>query len=245
MARIFADGSDFSAWHHAETIRFVDIFANTTFRMAPRLRCVDGYSVSIQTSQYFRCLPRQDTGPWTHFELGMPTHLHPLLDEYAEDQDTTETVFSYVPAATVAAVVNDHLGAIGWSECTEEEAQKLIVGAVMVSGTSVHVGIDGVRLSVESAARRLRDEGIDEKFACRSLQTIADEVRSSGLTVSGFIIVVVDGSANIIRCGDAEEVKRAIKAAIFWGAKVKPGVPASLASSIERSVAALNRHTGG
>ena len=78
---------------------------------APRVDCADGWSVSIQASQYHYCEPRTNAGPWVEFELGYPSELDPELEPFAEEPDTTRTVFAYVPASVVLALIAKHGGA--------------------------------------------------------------------------------------------------------------------------------------
>jgi len=40
---------------------------------APRVVCKNGFSLSVQASQYRYCSPRSDTGPYTHVEIGYPS----------------------------------------------------------------------------------------------------------------------------------------------------------------------------
>lgn len=77
----------------------------------PRIECSDGFSVSIQASNFTYCTPRDDTGPWTKVELGFPSEDMPSLNEYAETPDDhTGTVFAYVPLKKVMAVLDSHGG---------------------------------------------------------------------------------------------------------------------------------------
>jgi hypothetical protein len=77
---------------------------------APHITCADGWTVSIQASTYHYCSPRDDFGPYTSFELGFPSALEPELAPYAEDPDTTKTVFARVPLETVLMLINRHGG---------------------------------------------------------------------------------------------------------------------------------------
>ena len=45
-------------------------------------------------------------------ELGFPSELDPILDEYAEEPDTCDTVFGYVPIAIVNELISKHGGII-------------------------------------------------------------------------------------------------------------------------------------
>ena len=70
-----------------------------------------GFSISIQANSRNYCIPRSDTGPYTAVELGFPTAPEPLIIGYAEDPDNpTETVYGYVPAGIVKALIIKHGG---------------------------------------------------------------------------------------------------------------------------------------
>ena len=77
----------------------------------PRITCADGFSMSVQASMYAYCTPREDRGPWTHWEVGYPTEVEPLLMEWCEDKDRpTDTVYGWVPGHVIEAIVNKHGG---------------------------------------------------------------------------------------------------------------------------------------
>jgi len=80
-------------------------------RPAPRLRCADGFTLSVQASTLHYCFPRTETGPYTEVELGYPTSMVPEFMEYAEDTlHPTETVYSHVPINLVLDTINNHGG---------------------------------------------------------------------------------------------------------------------------------------
>ncbi len=87
-------------------------------RPVAQMRCVDGFSVSVQAHRGAYCIPRGNVGPWSSFELGFPSAPMPELAEYCQDGDpatATETVWGYVPAERVASVIIAHGGlAEGW-----------------------------------------------------------------------------------------------------------------------------------
>ena len=76
--------------------------------------CSDGFTMSVQANQYAYCEPRlTNAEQYTHVEIGYPTSLESLILEYAEDQTKpTETVYAYVPAALVYAVIVKHGGMV-------------------------------------------------------------------------------------------------------------------------------------
>lgn len=80
--------------------------------------CVDGFSVSVQASEFHYCSPRENKpkqGYWTMFELDFPSTVEPLLLPYkdgGEDDkaDPTNTVYCSVPANVLLAVLANHGG---------------------------------------------------------------------------------------------------------------------------------------
>lgn len=78
----------------------------------PKALLKDGFSISIQASEFHYCHPRNSIGPWNEMELGFPSELDLILDEYAEEPDTCDTVFGYVPIAIVNELISKHGGII-------------------------------------------------------------------------------------------------------------------------------------
>ena len=78
----------------------------------PKALMKDGFSISIQASEFHYCNPRLSVGPWNEMELGFPSELDPILDEYAEEPGTSDTVFGYVPIAIVNELISKHGGII-------------------------------------------------------------------------------------------------------------------------------------
>ena len=75
--------------------------------------CRDGFHISIQANHYTYCEPRENKAwPYTKVELGFPSELDHLIDIYAEDPDTTETVYGYVPIKVVNKLIKKHRGII-------------------------------------------------------------------------------------------------------------------------------------
>ena len=79
--------------------------------VAPRMVMADGFSVSAQANSAAYCCPRENEGPWTHFELGYPSAPEPSLMPYAERPEApTDTVYGYVPGSVVESVIASHGG---------------------------------------------------------------------------------------------------------------------------------------
>lgn len=82
------------------------------YMVRPRIICEDGASISIQAGRHCYSSPRQDHGPYTHVEVGFPSHPFPEAEEYKEDKsvDDSETVFAYVPIHLVEEWIVKHGG---------------------------------------------------------------------------------------------------------------------------------------
>lgn len=77
----------------------------------PRIHCNDGFVMSVQASKTHYCTPRDNYGPWTHFEIGFPSHEEPLIMGHVEDPSApTETVYGYVPVGVILDVIEKHGG---------------------------------------------------------------------------------------------------------------------------------------
>ena len=104
----------------------------------PRIVCQDGYSVSVQASEYAYCTPRYtqfqaEDGwhvingdywfsdkernfrtdnyiPYEAVELGYPSEEDELINEYAEGEEYTNTVYGYVPVKVVEKLIEKHGG---------------------------------------------------------------------------------------------------------------------------------------
>ena len=77
----------------------------------PRLFCNDGFSISVQASSFHYCRPRLDgVQNYESVELGFPSKEDELINEYAEDEPYTETVYGYVPIEIVEELINKHGG---------------------------------------------------------------------------------------------------------------------------------------
>lgn len=76
-----------------------------------RMECMDGFSISVQASSGHYCQPRENEAwPYREVELGYPSEVDNSISNYAEDPDTNETVFGYVPIDIVNQLVEKHGG---------------------------------------------------------------------------------------------------------------------------------------
>ena len=77
----------------------------------PRVHCADGFSVSVQASQFHYCRPRIDNADkYEAVELGYPSAADDLITDYAEDCAYTDTVYGYVPVEIVHKLIEKHGG---------------------------------------------------------------------------------------------------------------------------------------
>ena len=77
----------------------------------PRIFCNDGFSISVQASKFHYCRPRLDgIQDYEAVELGYPSNEDELINDYAEDDDYTKTVYGYVPIEVVEKLIEKHGG---------------------------------------------------------------------------------------------------------------------------------------
>ena len=103
----------------------------------PRLRCADGFTLSVQASKGHYCSPKCDQGIddkthltnpplYTEVEVGWPNQEEPLLDIgvyhnfwWICDNATAKfnrRVYGYVPIEVVDAILEKHGGIVGVGE---------------------------------------------------------------------------------------------------------------------------------
>jgi len=79
----------------------------------PTIKCQDGFTMSVQGSQFSYALPREDdpTDGYTHVECGFPssTPVTPALLDYAE-YGNNEGIYPYTPVEVVQAELDAHGG---------------------------------------------------------------------------------------------------------------------------------------
>jgi hypothetical protein len=84
--------------------------------VVPRMKCVDGFAVSVQASNFHYCQPRSNAARYVAVELGFPTAAMPALARWAEswgDDDpegSGSSVWGYVPIEEVATLFLSHGG---------------------------------------------------------------------------------------------------------------------------------------
>ncbi|MAH49903.1 hypothetical protein CMI37_29050 [Candidatus Pacearchaeota archaeon] len=83
-----------------------------------RIICRDGFSMSVQASEFHYCNPRETAAKkYDTVEVGFPSEHEPLLDKYREelpyfnyDEDKWNTVYPYVPSIVIKDIIEAHEG---------------------------------------------------------------------------------------------------------------------------------------
>ena len=89
---------------------------NSKWQQRKVYNCASGLSFSMQVSEGHYCTPRNNTGPWTHVEIGFPTERVEEFMPYAEDpSNPTGTVYAWVPLEEVQKVIRKNRGLISES----------------------------------------------------------------------------------------------------------------------------------
>lgn len=92
----------------------LDLLALPTL-VRPRVRCNDGFTISIQASYFHYCYPRE-TMPESYqtVELGFPSEKEPMIMDYIEccDDDPTHSVYCNVPIDIVEKIIEKHGGIV-------------------------------------------------------------------------------------------------------------------------------------
>lgn len=80
-----------------------------------RLECNDGFTMSVQASEYAYSSPRiMDADFYYKVEVGFPSAAPTFFMDYAEEADKpTETVYGYVPIELVEKEIEFHGGIKG------------------------------------------------------------------------------------------------------------------------------------
>ena len=77
-----------------------------------RIKCTDGFTISVQGSNGSYCDPREDLADhYYEVECGFPNATPEYIMDYAENEDDpTETVYGYVPVELVEKLIDLHGG---------------------------------------------------------------------------------------------------------------------------------------
>lgn len=81
-------------------------------QVLPKIKCADGFSLSVQASEFHYSSPRENVLDYDAVEVGYPSEAVPELMEYAEDAERpTHTVYGWVPVSVVNSIIDAHGGA--------------------------------------------------------------------------------------------------------------------------------------
>ena len=95
-----------------EQMDYGTILGREWYIMRSTIECDDGFRISIQASSSHYSIPRTKADAYTHVELGFPSEADDLIKRFAEDDDYTNTVYPYVPAFVVLAMLHKHGGIV-------------------------------------------------------------------------------------------------------------------------------------
>lgn len=80
--------------------------ADWLMKVRPVIVCRDGATISIQASWSHYCLPRDNTGPYTHVEVGYPSHDWPEAEQWHDG----DGIYSCVPVQVAYNYITQHGG---------------------------------------------------------------------------------------------------------------------------------------
>jgi hypothetical protein len=89
----------------------------------PRIICSDGFSMSVQGSQYSYSEPKITTDWYESLEIGFPSDDEELFNEYGADGD----VYGYVPVNIIQAVIDKHNGIDVFETLKEEKWHTILI----------------------------------------------------------------------------------------------------------------------
>lgn len=96
----------------------------SSFPLAKRITCKDGFSLSVQATHGAYCAPRHNIGPWWGVEVGFPSAEPELIMHHAEQpENPTETVYGYVDIELVEQLIALHGGPDEATLAAAEEAR--------------------------------------------------------------------------------------------------------------------------
>lgn len=100
----------YNEWHQAQ-VALLPPSEQAYTHIVPRVKCKDGFTVSIQASKGNYSSPRENRSwPYSSFELGFPSKEDSLINKYAEDKNYTKTVYGFVPLKVVLKLLAKHGG---------------------------------------------------------------------------------------------------------------------------------------
>jgi len=92
-----------------------DFIRRAQIKALPRLVCSDGFTISVQASDFHRCEPMNVTGPYSSVECAFPSRKTDKLMPYICEEEGIEpeqSCYHFVPVEIVVTIINDHGGLI-------------------------------------------------------------------------------------------------------------------------------------
>lgn len=93
------------------------LIGNSYKRLAQKITCVDGTTLSVQASQFHYCTPRTDHGPYIEVEVGFPSAPPPetwgqYYDGSREEfvSNPSGSVYGRIPVGLVREYIDAHGG---------------------------------------------------------------------------------------------------------------------------------------
>ena len=83
------------------------------YHVRPSIICNDGFKFSVQASEGHYSAPRrllEEDETYYEAEIGYPSEVEPLIIEFAEEPEYTNTVYPYVPTNIIEEVLEKHGG---------------------------------------------------------------------------------------------------------------------------------------
>jgi hypothetical protein len=95
-------------------MRIIKNWAKTRKPIFPRMKCMDGFTMSVQGRAGAYSQPHEDfADSYVKVEVGFLSEREELLMPFAEDEDhPIETVYGYVPIAIIEQIIAKHGGLI-------------------------------------------------------------------------------------------------------------------------------------
>ena len=104
-------------------------YTSEKYQKRPRIVCKDGFSISVQGSEFNYSEPRKPSKSFTKMELGYPSVEEKDINEFAEEaEELTGTVYPYVPFEVVEAIIEKHGGIDVQKTFTKRSVLNLIFG---------------------------------------------------------------------------------------------------------------------
>lgn len=81
----------------------------------PRIICKDGFSMSVQAGVVYYSYPKSNYGPYSHLEVGYPSHPEELLYKYKSGNfNQLDPVYCYVPKSIIMEIIKKHKSLFGF-----------------------------------------------------------------------------------------------------------------------------------